>query len=170
MCLSRLTWCCEDTAATILRGLCIFCTGYSRWAWFRQHLSPSSLAPMMLCLRVESGAQTPNSNIFFPACPCRIGLEAHLTMTAPPCCSEKQHVPLDTYIKNLRQIMAHLQSIGANATVMITPPPVYEPDRLLDRQRKHGISAATALAERTNAVTGAYCSLLCMTHGATCIS
>ena len=69
--------------------------------------------------------------------------------------SEKQHVPIDQYLDNLRSIVQHVRRIGANATVIITPPPVYEPDRLIDRQKKHGISDRSALAERTNQMTGA---------------
>ncbi len=69
--------------------------------------------------------------------------------------SGKQHVPIDQYLDNLRSIVQHVRRVGANATVIITPPPVYEPDRLIDRQRKHGVSDRTALAERTNQMTGA---------------
>ena len=74
--------------------------------------------------------------------------------------SEKQHVPVDQYLDNLRSIMQHVRRVGANATVIITPPPVYEPDRLVDRQRKHGVSERTAQAERTNQMTGAAPSLV----------
>ena len=72
-------------------------------------------------------------------------------------CSEKQHVPLDQYLDNLRSIVQHVRRGGANATVIITPPPVYEPDRLIDRQKKHGVSDRTARPERTNQMTGAQC-------------
>ena len=73
--------------------------------------------------------------------------------------SEKQHVPVDQYLDNLRSIVQHVRRVGANATVIITPPPVYEPDRLIDRQRKHGVNDRTALPERTNQMTGAAPSL-----------
>ncbi len=74
-------------------------------------------------------------------------------------CSEKQHVPLDQYIDNMRSIVQHVRRIGANATVIIAPPPIYEPDRLIDRQKKHGVNDKTALSERTNEMTGACASL-----------
>ena len=85
----------------------------------------------------------------------------HLLSCASRCtwvnaaCSEKQHVPIDQYLDNMRSIVQHVRRAGANATVIITPPPVYEPDRLIDRQKKHGINERTELAERTNEMTGA---------------
>ena len=68
-------------------------------------------------------------------------------------------MPLDQYLDNMRSIVQHVRRIGANATVIITPPPIYEPDRLTDRQRKHGVNDRTALPERTNEMTGA-CALV----------
>ena len=65
-------------------------------------------------------------------------------------------MPLDQYLDNVRSIVQHVRRIGANATVIITPPPIYEPDRLIDRQKKHGVSDRTALSERTNEMTGTY--------------
>jgi len=67
-------------------------------------------------------------------------------------------VPLDQYLDNVRSIVQHVRRIGANATVIITPPPIYEADRLIDRQRKHGVNDRTALSERTNEMTGACAS------------
>lgn len=70
-----------------------------------------------------------------------------------PACSEKQHVPLDEYVQNLRTIVQHVRSVGGNTTVLITPPPVFEPGRLLDRQQKYG-ALADLEPERTNEMTG----------------
>ena len=69
-------------------------------------------------------------------------------------CSEKQHVPLDTYVSNLRRIVQHVHDTRANTTIIITPPPISEPARKIDRQRKWGASAATEMPERTNIMTG----------------
>lgn len=68
-------------------------------------------------------------------------------------CSEKQHVPLEEYVQNLRAIVQHVSNVGCKATVLITPPPVFEEARLIDRQQKFGALAAID-PERTNAMTG----------------
>ena len=68
-------------------------------------------------------------------------------------CSEKQHVPLEEYVRNLRAIVQHLRGVGGNNTVLITPPPVFEAARLIDRQQKYG-AMADLEPERTNEMTG----------------
>lgn len=62
-------------------------------------------------------------------------------------------MPLEEYVQNLRAIVQHVSSVGCKATVLITPPPVYEEARLVDRQQKFGALAAID-PERTNAMTG----------------
>lgn len=62
-------------------------------------------------------------------------------------------MPLDEYVQNLRTILQHVRGVGGNVTVLITPPPVFEPARLVDRQQKYG-ALADPEAERTNENTG----------------
>lgn len=64
-------------------------------------------------------------------------------------------MPLEEYVRNLRAIVQHLRGVGGNNTVLITPPPVFEAARLIDRQRKYG-AMADLEPERTNEMTGVY--------------
>lgn len=49
----------------------------------------------------------------------------------PVNCSARQHVPVDEFSGNLRSMVAHLRGLGVPAVVLITPPPVSEPDRIV---------------------------------------
>lgn len=48
--------------------------------------------------------------------------------------SERQHVPLDKYARLLRYTVRHVAEAGANATVIITPPPIDEAARVKSRK------------------------------------
>eukprot|EP00903_Cladosiphon_okamuranus_P008868 g8490.t1 len=68
-----------------------------------------------------------------------------------------QHVPLEEYKANLRQMVAHIRAVHPDARVMfITPPPIHERKwmehrvlkaREMDRQQEVTMSYATACAE-----------------------
>lgn len=40
-------------------------------------------------------------------------------------------MPVDEYASNLRAMVAHLRSVGVPAVILITPPPISEPDRIV---------------------------------------
>lgn len=70
--------------------------------------------------------------------------------------SEKQHVPVEEYKDNLRNILLHIKKCSPNIfLVLITPPPVDEAGR-----KQYAISLygdkAMKQPERTNEVTGIY--------------
>jgi hypothetical protein len=50
-------------------------------------------------------------------------------------CSKRQHVPLDTYSELLQTTVKHLRACKAEAIVIITPPPVDEPARIVFRKQ-----------------------------------
>ncbi len=57
----------------------------------------------------------------------------HATPAHP--CSARQHVPLPEYKANLAAIVEHLRGVGVPAIVLITPPPISEPDRIIHVQK-----------------------------------
>lgn len=63
-------------------------------------------------------------------------------------------MPLDQYTANLRRIVQRLRDLGVPAVVLVTPPPVSEPHRLLHVLATYGVQLETA--ERTNAAAGQY--------------
>ncbi|GAB4816964.1 hypothetical protein N2152v2_004010 [Parachlorella kessleri] len=68
--------------------------------------------------------------------------------------SARQHVPLLEYRQNLRLIVLRLQRLRVQAIVLITPPPISEPDRVIHVEKQYGVKLDQP--ERTNAVTGQY--------------
>ncbi|KAL4445884.1 hypothetical protein ABPG77_009083 [Micractinium sp. CCAP 211/92] len=72
----------------------------------------------------------------------------------PDCGSARQHVPLPEYKANLAAIVEHLRGVGVPAIVLITPPPISEPDRIIHVQKTYGVTLA--VPERTNEVAGQY--------------
>jgi lysophospholipase L1-like esterase len=68
--------------------------------------------------------------------------------------SARQHVPVEEYASNLRAMVAHLRSIGVPAVILITPPPISEPDRLVHVEKTYGVRLA--VPERTNEAAGQY--------------
>lgn len=61
-----------------------------------------------------------------------------------------QHVPLQEYKANLRQICAHIKGLSdMSRVVLITPPPVFEEARRAHARRKWGINAGN-YPDRTN--------------------
>ncbi|XP_078428362.1 GDSL esterase/lipase At5g62930-like [Wolffia australiana] len=70
--------------------------------------------------------------------------------------SERQHVPIEEYKDNLRQIVQHLKNLSPTMlVVLITPPPVDEDGRMKFALSKYG-AKVMELPERTNKVTGLY--------------
>ena len=57
----------------------------------------------------------------------------------------RQHVPVDEYTSNLRAMVAHLRSVGVPAVILITPPPISEPDRLVHVEKVVGAWMARRL-------------------------
>ncbi|PSC75981.1 GDSL esterase lipase [Micractinium conductrix] len=72
----------------------------------------------------------------------------------PDRASARQHVPLPEYRANLDAIVAHLRACGVPAIVLITPPPVSEPDRIVHVKKTYGVDLKDP--ERTNEVAGLY--------------
>lgn len=74
-----------------------------------------------------SNQRLPNqlSAALLPGCSCRP-------------CSARQHVPLPEYASNLRSIVGHLRDLGVPAIVLITPPPISEPDRIVHVKKVRG--------------------------------
>ncbi|KAI3438645.1 hypothetical protein D9Q98_001067 [Chlorella vulgaris] len=68
--------------------------------------------------------------------------------------SARQHVPLAEFKGNLRAIVQHLHRIGVPAVVLITPPPISEPDRITHVLQTYGVHLEEP--ERTNEVAGQY--------------
>ncbi|GAB4821838.1 hypothetical protein N2152v2_008884 [Parachlorella kessleri] len=66
----------------------------------------------------------------------------------------RQHVPLEEYRHNLASIVDHLRLLHVPAIVLIGPPPISEPDRITDVEKKYGVKLE--LPERTNEVAGQY--------------
>ncbi|KAH9323910.1 hypothetical protein KI387_018549, partial [Taxus chinensis] len=61
-----------------------------------------------------------------------------------------QHVPLQEYKANLRQICAHIKGLSdTSRVVLITPPPVYEEARRAHARRMWGFHAGN-FPDRTN--------------------
>ncbi|TVU22864.1 hypothetical protein EJB05_32585 [Eragrostis curvula] len=65
-----------------------------------------------------------------------------------------QHVPLGEYQSNLRAICGYFKEHWpSTAIILITPPPIYEPARILDM---YGDDDPSRQPERTNEAAGAY--------------
>ncbi|XP_047052958.1 GDSL esterase/lipase At5g45920-like [Lolium rigidum] len=65
-----------------------------------------------------------------------------------------QHVPLAEYQDNLRAICAHFKNKWPSAaTILITPPPIYEPARI---RHIYGDNDPSRQPERTNEAAGTY--------------
>lgn len=65
-----------------------------------------------------------------------------------------QHVPLDEYQSNLRAICAYFKKQWAStAIILITPPPIYEPERIRDI---YGDNDPSRQPERTNEAAATY--------------
>lgn len=47
-------------------------------------------------------------------------------------------MPVEEYASNLRAMVQHLRRLGVPAIVLITPPPVSEPDRLAHVEKVGG--------------------------------
>eukprot|EP00051_Salpingoeca_urceolata_P007035 m.93325 g.93325 ORF g.93325 m.93325 type:complete len:227 (-) comp15088_c0_seq2:169-849(-) len=70
--------------------------------------------------------------------------------------STRQHVPLDEYRANLKNIVEHLRSLPSKPTViLVTPPPVDETAWARATHEKYGGEAGVP-CNRTNAVTKTY--------------
>ncbi|KAI3970490.1 hypothetical protein MKX01_024137 [Papaver californicum] len=70
--------------------------------------------------------------------------------------SERQHVPVEEYKENLRNIVRHFKELSpAMLVVIITPPPIDEEGRNEYARSLYG-DKARELSERTNEVTGVY--------------
>lgn len=71
--------------------------------------------------------------------------------------SARQHVPLAEYKDNLRAIVAAVRAAGgaSSRTVLMTPPPVHEGQRLEWQMVRYGADA-TGVAERTDEAAAAY--------------
>lgn len=71
-----------------------------------------------------------------------------------------QHVALAEYKENLKQLVSGIRSAGVTRIVLITPPPVYEPGRLVHQQqiaiRDNKPDANVQDPDRTNSTTGQY--------------
>ncbi|XVF12074.1 hypothetical protein REPUB_Repub08aG0083300 [Reevesia pubescens] len=70
--------------------------------------------------------------------------------------SERQHVPIEEYKQNLREIVNHLKKCSPTMLmVLITPPPIDEEGRMDYARATYGEKAMT-LPERTNEMAGVY--------------
>lgn len=70
--------------------------------------------------------------------------------------SAKQHVALDVYTNNLRSMVTYLRKEGGvRRVILITPPPVSEPHRIVHAKETYGIDLPLG-SERTLEVTGRY--------------
>ena len=82
--------------------------------------------------------------------------------------NERQHVPVDEYGANLRDIVAYVRARHPSAAILLlTPPPVCEAGRLRAQIERHGAENATGRAERTDAQARAY-ARACVAAGAAC--
>lgn len=70
--------------------------------------------------------------------------------------ASRQHVPLDCFGANLREMVARGRAAGARHLVLITPPPVYAPDRVKCNKERYGLEG---MPERTNEEAGRYASV-----------
>ncbi|XP_077244162.1 SGNH hydrolase-type esterase superfamily protein [Tasmannia lanceolata] len=70
--------------------------------------------------------------------------------------NEHQHVPIEEYTENLKNIVHHLKECSPTMlVVLITPPPVDEGGRMEYARSLYG-EKATKLPERTNEMAGVY--------------
>lgn len=79
--------------------------------------------------------------------------------------SKVQHVPLEEYRSNIKDIVERLKCL-ADHVVLVTPPPVSEPHRIQYAKDAYGIDLVLG-SERTNAVTKQYAKA-CMDVGEMC--
>ncbi|KXZ45651.1 hypothetical protein GPECTOR_52g50 [Gonium pectorale] len=73
-----------------------------------------------------------------------------------PSHSARQHVPVEEYGKNLRQIVSHARAAGVERLVLITPPPVWEAGRKKHQIGRMGEQAADWPLDRTLEGTAPY--------------
>jgi lysophospholipase L1-like esterase len=85
--------------------------------------------------------------------------------------SAKQHVALDTYVNNLKSMVTYLKrEVGVKTVVLLAPPPVSEPHRLIHAKKTYDIDLEAS--ERTSEVTGAYaaaCVAVAQELGVPCV-
>ena len=56
-------------------------------------------------------------------------------LRAVACCSARQHVPVEEYVRTLKSFVQHIQSLGTQNIVLITPPPVDEEARIRENKQ-----------------------------------
>ncbi|KAJ8387796.1 hypothetical protein AAFF_G00149450 [Aldrovandia affinis] len=73
----------------------------------------------------------------------------------------QQHVPLPEYTQNLKDMVAHLTSVGVSAdkVILITPPPLHEPDWEVECRMKG------SPLNRMNAMAGEYAQACVLAAG-----
>jgi isoamyl acetate esterase len=79
--------------------------------------------------------------------------------------SKVQHVPVEEYTMNLKEMVERLKCL-ADQVVLLTPPPVSEPHRILHAKETYGIDLVLG-SERTNNVTKMYAEA-CVDVGEMC--
>lgn len=79
--------------------------------------------------------------------------------------SKVQHVPLEEYRMNVKEMVERLKCL-ADQVVLVTPPPVSEPHRLEHAKDTYGIDLVLG-SERTNEVTKLY-AMACVDVGEMC--
>ena len=51
------------------------------------------------------------------------------------CCSARQHVPVEEYVRTLKSFVLRIQSLGTQNVVLMTPPPVDEEVRIRENKQ-----------------------------------
>eukprot|EP00887_Chlorella_sp_A99_P005674 scaffold1.g5674.t1 len=88
----------------------------------------------------------------------------------PDLTSARQHVPLPEYQANLEAMVAHAKQQGVQSVLLLTPPPVSEPERIAHALRTYNIKLKAS--ERTNEVAGQYAAAAkaaAARHGVACV-